>query len=137
MQQLLHHPAHYYHVPCRLCSPRVCNSTNLCETLSCNEATNTCDIVSTTDCSRFSGPCTEGRCNPADGSCFAANIKEDQPCDDGRFCTTGTGELSGSRLRRRVDVLGWLVCNQLQTFRKTSHATMADSAPQAQVGHVG
>uniref|UniRef100_A0A383V479 Uncharacterized protein n=1 Tax=Tetradesmus obliquus TaxID=3088 RepID=A0A383V479_TETOB len=100
-------------------SPRVCNSTNLCETLSCNEATNTCDIVSTTDCSRFSGPCTEGRCNPADGSCFAANIKEDQPCDDDRFCTTGTvckaGRCTGGSTKQctPADKCETAVCNEL------------------------
>jgi hypothetical protein len=44
------------------------------------------------DCSAFNSRCTEGRCNAANGQCFAANINENQACDDGRFCTSNTGE---------------------------------------------
>ncbi|KAF6252020.1 hypothetical protein COO60DRAFT_1555435 [Scenedesmus sp. NREL 46B-D3] len=71
-------------------SPRVCESTNPCETLRCNGTTKACDIVVPKDCSAFNRQCTEGRCNATNGQCYPAAIKENEACDDGKLCTTDT-----------------------------------------------
>jgi len=41
------------------------------------------------DCSAMDSVCTVGICNPADGTCVAANINEGGTCDDLDSCTSG------------------------------------------------
>lgn len=116
-----------------LCRPRICNSTNPCETLQCNEASNACDIVIPKDCSVFDSQCTEGRCNPSNGQCFAANIRENQACDDGRFCTSNTGKASAEMTRFLVGLLVMVAQQLYNAACSCGHVVLESSAHEMQV----
>lgn len=55
-----------------------------------------CVPADTVDCSALNGQCTQGVCDPANGSCQAMAISEGQQCNDSDVCTSGETCIGGS-----------------------------------------
>jgi len=100
--------------PCTadLCVERNCTNTNLQNGTPCNDGNNctvddacqdgTCEGTDK-DCSNMDGLCKVGVCFPDDGQCVQISADDNDPCNDGLYCTTDDHCESGSCVGTGLD----------------------------------